>query len=323
VQLDGSFHAWLEERGPELCLMNMVDDATGTTLSQLHEQETIWAAVDVLRAWVEKYGVPRALYTDWKNVYVREATEAEMMAGKVPLTQFGRMCAKLGIRIIAANSPQAKGRVERSNGIQQDRLIKKLRLEQVKTAAEANGYLRRQYLPDHNQRFGRPAAEAQNYHLKAPSKRDLDAIFRMEEQRTISNDWVVRYGGRFFQIARQSGHAPAGAKVTVSEGRDGGLRILYRGRPARWEEIAAPVPPPKPKQMSAGQPVEVRRKLNRPAANHPWRTPLPLQRGNAAAARGSDSARAVGAPGKSKPRTFPPLPQRIVLNDSVGSFLTS
>lgn len=82
VQLDGSFHDWLEGRGPELCLLNLVDDATGTTLSQLHEQETIWAAADVLRAWVETYGVPHALYTDWKNVYVREPTEAEWLAGE-------------------------------------------------------------------------------------------------------------------------------------------------------------------------------------------------------------------------------------------------
>ena len=98
--------------------MNMVDDATGTTLLRFGEQETIWAAVDVLRAWIGTYGVPRALYTDWKNVYKRQPTSAEEAAGEVGHTQFGRMCAKLGIEIIAASSPQAKGRVERSNGTQ-------------------------------------------------------------------------------------------------------------------------------------------------------------------------------------------------------------
>ena len=113
VQLDGSFHDWLEERGPRGCLMDMVDDATSRTLARLGKEETIWAAVGVLRAWIEKYGVPRALYTDWKNVYKRKATPAEQLRGEVPVTQFGRMCQKLGIRIIAASSPQAKGRVER------------------------------------------------------------------------------------------------------------------------------------------------------------------------------------------------------------------
>ena len=89
VQMDGSFEPWLEERGPDGCLMNLVDDATSTTLCRLGEQETIWAAVGVLWRWIERYGVPRALYTDWKNVYVREATTKEAVAGEVPLTQFG------------------------------------------------------------------------------------------------------------------------------------------------------------------------------------------------------------------------------------------
>jgi hypothetical protein len=96
--------------------MNMVDDATGDTNCRMGEQETIWAAAGVLRSWIEKHGVPRALYTDWRNVYKREPTERERQQGKAPTTQFGRMCERLEIRIIAANSPQAKGRVERNNG---------------------------------------------------------------------------------------------------------------------------------------------------------------------------------------------------------------
>ncbi len=108
VPSDGSFHEWLEERGRRGGLMHMVDDATRTVSCQFSAEETIWAAVGVLRVWIEYYGVPRALYTDWKNVYGRAATEGEKCEGKVPLTQFGRMCGKLGIRIIAASSPQAK-----------------------------------------------------------------------------------------------------------------------------------------------------------------------------------------------------------------------
>jgi len=272
VQLDGSFHDWLEERGPQLCLMNMVDDATGTTLPQLHEQETTWAAADVYRAWVERYGVPHALYTDWKNVYVVEPTEEQRLSGEEPLTQFGRMCRSLGTKIIAANSPQAKGRVERNHGTHQDRLIKKLRLREIRTVEEANRYLRQHYLPEHNRRFRREPASPEDYHRKAPGRRELDAIFRLEEERTISNDWVVRYQGRFLQIERESRYAPAGGKVIVSQGRDGGLRVLYRGREVRWREIAAPAPRPQPRVVAPGRAVEVRKKLHRPPpSDHPWK----------------------------------------------------
>src|SRR3989454_10151929 len=114
VQLDGSFPAWLEERGPRGCLMHMVDDATTTALGRFSEEETIWAAAGVLRGWIERYGVPRALYTDWKNVYVRPPNAQERRSGEPAVTQFGRMCGKLGLRIIAASSPQAKGRVTRA-----------------------------------------------------------------------------------------------------------------------------------------------------------------------------------------------------------------
>src|SRR5258708_6462293 len=115
VQLDGSFNAWFEQRGPTGCLMNMADDATSKTQSHLGEEETIWNAVSVLRLWIENYGVPLALYTDWKNLYKVAPTPKQELRGEAPLTQFGRMCAQLGIRIIAANSPQAKGRVVRSH----------------------------------------------------------------------------------------------------------------------------------------------------------------------------------------------------------------
>jgi hypothetical protein len=110
VQLDGSFHDWLEGRGPRGCLMNMVDDATSGTQACLGKEETIRAAVGVLRAWIGKYGVPCELYTDWKNVYKRKATAAEQMRGKISVPQFGRrMCQKLSIRIVAASSPQGQG----------------------------------------------------------------------------------------------------------------------------------------------------------------------------------------------------------------------
>src|SRR5215472_16753110 len=266
VQLDGSFHGWLEERGPEGCLMNLVDDATGTTLCQLGKQETTWAAANLLRLWIEHYGVPQALYTDWKNVYVRPASEADKQAGKAPLTQFGRMCAKLGIGIIAASSPQAKGRVERNHSTHQDRLIKKLRRKHISSHETANQFLAETYLPEHNRRYSRAAASEEDFHRAKPSLRRLEEIFCLEQERRLSNDWVVRYGGRFLQIERDSyHHAPAQAKVVVQEWENGKLELRYRGRKIAWKEI--PALPERP----LVEKVRERLRPLPPSTTHPWR----------------------------------------------------
>jgi len=221
VQLDGSFHDWLEGRGPGGCLMDMVDDATSRTQARLGKEETIWAAAGVLRAWIEKYGVPRTLYTDWKNVYKRKATPAEQLRGKVPLTQFGRMCQKLGIGIIAASSPQAKGRVERNHGIHQDRMIKKLRRKGIASYGAANQFLEKEYLPQHNRRFARVPAKPEDYHGRKPTARELRQIFRLETERRISNDWVLRHEGRYLQLQLLASDAmdPRKARLWYVNGR--------------------------------------------------------------------------------------------------------
>ena len=240
VQMDGSFHDWLEERGPGGCMMNMTDDATSDVELRLGEEETIWAAANTLRNWIEKYGVPQALYVDWKNLYKRAPTPREQLRGQEPVTQFGRMCEKLGIEIIAAGSPQAKGRVERNHGTHQDRLIKKMRRKKIRTHEQANVYLQREYLPEHNQRFRCAAAEAEDYHRQAPSATQLRQVFRLESERIISNDWVVRYDHRLFQVQAQSRkYAPAQGKVVVCEWEDGTVEIEYRGRKLPWKEISS------------------------------------------------------------------------------------
>ena len=268
VQMDGSFHEWYQERAGKACLMNMVDDATSTVEVLLGEGETIWAAARVLRQWIGKYGVPLALYTDWKNVYLREPTEKEQLHGKVPVTQFGRMCGKLDIRIIAANSPQAKGRVERGNGTHQDRLIKKMGRQKIRTHAEANRFLQDGYLADHNLRFAREAAEPQDYHRKPPAERELEQVFCLETERSISNDWVVRYENRYFQLERSSDYPPRQAKVTVCEWEDERIEIRYKTKPRPHREIEAPRPPEITMRL-----VDKPPKLSgwKPSAGHPWR----------------------------------------------------
>lgn len=276
VQLDGSLHPWLERRGPASCLVTMVDDATGQSVGRLSAQETIWAAVGVLRAWIEAYGVPRALYTDWKNVYVRPPNQEERAIGAEPLTQFGRMCAKLGIAIIPASSPQAKGRIERHHGTHQDRLVKKLRRRGIADLEAANRYLDAEYWADHNRRFARPPASTEDFHVAVPRGVSLDEVFRLEETRTVSNDWVVRYANRHFQLERQSHQPPARSIVHVLENAIGQIEIRYRDRPMRWTEIApaALIPRPalpaataKPRGAPSGRPPS-----RAPAATHPWRS---------------------------------------------------
>lgn len=268
VQLDGSFHDWLEGRGPRGCLMNMVDDATGRTVARLGKEETIWAAVGVLRAWIEQYGVPRALYTDWKNVYKRKATPAEQLRGQVPLTQFGRMCQKLGIRIIAASTPQAKGRVERVHGVHQDRLIKKLRRKGIASYEAANQYLEEKYLAEHNQRFAGTAAEPEDYHRRKPPVWEQRQIFCIETERVIGNDWVIRYHGRYLQLhpgPRYRGSTKSNALVCAWE--DGSMAIYHQGGKMTFTELLqAP-----PKAISPHRAVaQVRLRI--PAKkDHPWR----------------------------------------------------
>jgi hypothetical protein len=200
---------------------------------------------------------------------VREATEKELLRGEVPVTQFGRMCERLDIRIIAANSPQAKGRVERNHGTHQDRLVKKLRRKKIQSYEAANEYLEAEYLTEHNERFARAAASGEDYHRPRPSRKELDDVFRLETERAIGNDWVVRHDNRLFQVRRQSRYAPARSKVVVCQWEDGKLEIRYGGRRLCHEEIATR--PAIQSAPAAARPKQPRRLPGPPQASHPWR----------------------------------------------------
>ena len=215
--------------------------------------------------------MPLALYIDWKNVYVRVPNAEEQVTGAVPLTQCGRMCAALGIQIIAASSPQAKGRVGRNHGTHQDRLVKKLRRLGIADAPAANAFLETTYLPEHNARCAVPAASPDDVHRRTPSRTALDGAFQLEETRVLSNDWVIRYDTRYFQVARQSHQAPAKSTVLVRENAAGAIELRYRGRVLRWREIPAPAlhatPPPAPVRRPVGIGAPARRG---PSVDHPW-----------------------------------------------------
>jgi hypothetical protein len=217
---------------------------------------------------VEQYGIPRALYVDWKTVYLVQPSERQKREGIVPVSQFGGMCAKLGIELIGANSAQAKGRVERGHGTHQDRLIKKMRLKKIATYAKANAFLAESYLEGHNAKYAVAAREPADFH-QAPAGLDLDQVFCLEEQRKVSNDWVVQYGQRWLQIEAEGQRALMGAgnTVVVREHRDGSLTLLRGSTRLRWHELSER---PRAKQSAAKRRVVTRPK---PAPEHPWRKP--------------------------------------------------
>ena len=277
VQLDGSFHDWFEGRGPHPCVMTMVDDATSRTLLRFGAEETTWAAAAVLQAWISTYGVPRALYADWKNVYQRAPTNNELARGEAPLTQFGRMCTKLGIALIGAASPQAKGRVERGHGTHQDRLIKKLRLRRISDVRAANAYVTTDYLPAHNARFAVAPASPVDHHGVRDHRQRTDAdVFCLETMRVVGNDHVVQYAGRALQLdPRTRGRIPPKSKVLVRELADGTLRLVHiahdgRERVLPWTPAVARMaraqPAPAPVTTVARPPAS-----SVPAPDHPWR----------------------------------------------------
>jgi len=229
VQLDGSPHDWLEGRGPLLTALGMQDDATGKILAaQFFPSETTFGYLCLLQQMVCRYGVPLALYGDHSGVFVRNDdhwTVEEQLAGKRQPTQFGRALEQLGISFMAANSPQAKGRVERLWGVLQDRLTSELRLAQAQDLDSANAVLRK-FVTDYNRRFARPPRDSQPAWRTAPE--NLDRICCFVHERIVSNDNVVQWQGRRLQIPQQARRFSfAGAKVHIYQALDGRVSLYY------------------------------------------------------------------------------------------------
>jgi hypothetical protein len=257
--------------------MVLIDDATGERMSYLAEEETTDAAMRLLRMWIERYGVPKALYTDKKNVYVPAEKDLEKgrLEGREVLTQFGRACRKLGIEMIRAHSPEAKGRVERSNGVYQDRLVKNLRLMWISDIAGANEYLRGGFDEDLNRRFAREARKKADYHRSAHGF-DLPSIFCIEEERTLSPNWTLSFENRVYQIKPGSAanYSPAKRKVYVRRFLDGTLHLFYRDIEVDFQEINPQKTITKknsPLRTGSGKPRRP------PAPDHPWLLPAIVQ----------------------------------------------
>jgi transposase len=267
VQLDGSHHDWFEGRGPACVFMGYIDDATSTVAGRFYAYEGTWPALDSLKRYIRQYGIPQEVYLDKHTTYKSWAqpTLDEQLTAQPPRSQFEQCVAELGIDVIHANSPQAKGRVERLFKTLQDRLVRELRLAGITSVAEANAFLT-VYLPQYNRRFRRPAASTADLHRPAPSSRALDRLLCLKEARTVKNDFTIAHHGTLYQLTQ----ATRAKRVTVEERLDGTLHLTYRGHELRYRAIA--VRPPK----TAPEPPRVRHAKTPwiPSGDHPWRQPF-------------------------------------------------
>ena len=230
VQLDGSPHDWLEGRGPRLTALGLQDDASGKILAaQFFPWETAEGYFRLLHSLLRRYGVPIAFYGDRSGIFTRNDEHwslDEQLAGQRQPTQFGRALQQLGITFIAAQTPQAKGRIERLWGVLQDRLTSELRLAQASDIDAANAVLRR-FVADYNRRFARTPREAEKAWRPAPQ--NLERICCFTHERIVSNDNVVQWDGQRLQIHPQPRrYSFAGAKVQIYQALNGRVSLYYR-----------------------------------------------------------------------------------------------
>jgi transposase len=252
LQIDGTFHKWftneegnnitIEEKDRKACLINLIDDNSNINIMLFDKQETMICACKVLWLWVQRYGIPKMIYCDGRNMYL---SEKDINKEKIELNNekgyFRTMCNNLNIHVQVANSPQAKGRVERSNGVHQDRLVKLMRLKNITNIEEANKYLREEYTEEHNNRFSlikilneklinkETGLEIVDVHRKLNNNITLNDICYMEETRKVNNDWTVYYKGECYQLKKQSQYyPPTKSTVYVRKDVEGNVSIFYR-----------------------------------------------------------------------------------------------
>jgi transposase len=247
LQFDGSHHDWFEGRGAECCLINCVDDSTGKVYLKFALSENTQDVLLTLWEYVNKYGIPRSIYTDKYSVYKAE--------GK--LTDFGRAMKELGIETIFANSPQAKGRVERVNRTLQDRLVKALRREGISNIAEANEFVQKIFINDYNSRFT-VNQEVPDVH-RITTGYDLKNIFCYKTSRQVRNDYTINLAGGYIQLLKGSSPLPMPKQnVTICKWLNGEMHIYFNGQEIKFIHLA-------------NKPSKKGYKLHQAPKDHPWR----------------------------------------------------
>lgn len=280
LQFDGSYHHWLEDRGEtgELCLLAAIDDATGRLVKiQFAQHEGVLPVLAFWKDYLLLVGKPRAIYMDKFSTYkMNSAVAADNPDLK---TQFQRAMDTLHIEPIFANSPQAKGRVERLFRTLQDRLVKELRLRNITTVVAANQYITQEFIPDFNRRFAIQPSSPANLHasLTATEQKQLSSILARQEIRTVHNDYTIAFQNSWYQILPRPGLTICrGDMVTMEEWTDGSLHMRLRGK-----ELVYQLLPERPKKTRLTQhpwvlTQPVTKTPYKPSANHPWRRDMKL-----------------------------------------------
>ena len=269
VQIDGSDHAWFEERGPRCTLLVFIDDATGQLLQlRFVPEETFFAYCQAAREYFERCGKPVAFYSDRHGIFrVNQPRPLGLTSG---LTQFGRAMQELDIEILCANSPQAKGRVERANQTLQDRLVKELRLRGISDLDSANAFAP-EFRDDFNRRFAVLPLSSYNAHRPLLPSDNLDLILTHQETRTLSKNLTLQFNKLIYQVqSKRPGYALRNAQVTVCQNARGEVTILYKNKPLPFSLYLQP-----PRQAQVVDTKSLNRNLRLPqpppSPDHPWR----------------------------------------------------
>lgn len=276
VQMDGSAFDWFEGRRPKCTLLVLIDDATGQLL-HLHftPAESTFSYFEALERYLRHWGKPLALYCDKLSVF---RVNLPRLSRGDALTQFTRAMGELDIELICANTPQAKGRVEKAHQTLQDRLTKELRLRGLSTLEQAQAFLP-EFIDDFNRRFAVPARDLQDAHRPLLPQDQLERHLTVQEERTLSKNLTLQYRNVIYQITtKRPGYALRKAKVLVRENREGEITIEYKDHPLAYtvyhrQMRLAEVVPSKELNAVVDQKVrkEKRRRSSIPAPDHPWR----------------------------------------------------
>ena len=263
VQVDGSHHDWFEGRGPWCVLMGYIDDATGEVFARFYAYVGTIPAMDSFKRYSQKHGLPMSVYLDRHTTYKSTAKPSieDELNHTMPLSEFERALKELGVEVIHAYSPQAKGRIERLFGTLQDRLVKEMRLRVIRSIEEGNRFLK-QYLPIYNKRFSVRSMESNDFHRCLPKGLNLDAILCIKTERTVRNDFTVAHHKKLYQVQDRTN----ASKVTIQDHIDGSMRMMYRDKALRFKEIIQ-----RPVREEKAPVMMRRRKPMRPSPDHPWR----------------------------------------------------
>jgi hypothetical protein len=280
---DSSPYDWLEDRGPLLQLILMLDDATSRIGGRFAEHDSTEENFRVLEGWLRRYGRPLAYYTDKNSLFVinRPAEREEELAGQKPLTQIGRALRELGIEAILAHSPQAKGRIENAFGTLQDRLVKEMRLAGVDTIEGANRFLEIRFLPQWEERFAVRPRQPWDAHRRLEREQQLEQILSIRVRRTVAQDHTVKWKGVRWGLDREAVCAGLrGSRAEVERRLDGSHWLRFRGLYLALHHC--PAAPPRSATPSGLQPTGVAERGEKicvkrkyiPPPDHPWRTLL-------------------------------------------------